>query len=108
MRRPHREARSVAANGSQVVGLTADVSTLSDVEHVVNETIDLLGGAEIAFNSAGGPKPGVFDDQIDDDWRAAVDLNLMSAIWLTRLCLPGMGAGRWGRVIVSTSTGRIP
>jgi 3-oxoacyl-[acyl-carrier protein] reductase len=90
-----QEVRSVAVNGSQVVGLTADVTTLSDVEHVVNETIDLLGGAEIVFNNARGPKPGVFDNLTDDDWRTAVDLNLMSKsgsrACACRACAPDVG-----------------
>ena len=33
-----------------------------------------------------------------------MDLNLISAIRLTRLCLTHMRARRWGRVIVSTSS----
>src|ERR1051326_4478086 len=97
------EVRSVAKDGAQVLGLTADVTIPSDLERVVKTTIDSFDGADIVFNNAGGPKPGVFDDLSDDDWRSAVDLNLMSAIRLTRLCLPQMRARHWGRVIVSTS-----
>jgi 3-oxoacyl-[acyl-carrier protein] reductase len=91
------------ADGTRVVGLAADVTIPNDLERVVGETVDAFGGADIVFNNAGGPKPGVFDDLTDDDWRMAVDLNLMSAIRLTRLCLPHMRARHWGRVIVSTS-----
>jgi 3-oxoacyl-[acyl-carrier protein] reductase len=97
------EVRGVAADGAQIVGLSGDVTRLSDLERVVKETADNFGGADIVFNNAGGPKPGVFDDLTDDDWQSAVDLNLMSAVRLTRLCLPRMRARRWGRVIVSTS-----
>jgi 3-oxoacyl-[acyl-carrier protein] reductase len=66
-------------------------------------TADTFDGADIVFCNAGGPRPGFFDDLTDDDWYAAVDLNLMSAIRLTRLCLPRMRAKHWGRIIVSTS-----
>jgi 3-oxoacyl-[acyl-carrier protein] reductase len=97
------EVRRVAMDGAQILGLSADVTRLSDLERIVKQTVDNFGGADIVFNNAGGPKPGVFDDLTDDDWRSAVDLNLMSAIRLTRLCLPRMRAGHWGRVIVSTS-----
>ena len=97
------EVRSLAVNGSQVLGLTADVTVPGDLDRVVKETVDAFDGADIVFNNAGGPKPGVFDDLTDDDWRSAVDLNLMSAIRLTRLCLPHMRARHWGRVIISTS-----
>ena len=97
------EVRSVAVDGAQILGLTADVTRPGDLERVVKETVGGFDGADIVFNNAGGPRPGVFDDLTDDDWYAAVDLNLMSAIRLTRLCLPHMQARRWGRVIVSTS-----
>jgi 3-oxoacyl-[acyl-carrier protein] reductase len=97
------EVRNVAIDGAQILGLSADVTRLGDLERVVKATVDRFDGADIVFNNAGGPKPGVFDELTDDDWRWAVDLNLMSAVRLTRLCLPQMRARHWGRVIVSTS-----
>jgi 3-oxoacyl-[acyl-carrier protein] reductase len=54
-------------------------------------------------NNAGGPRPGTFTDVSDDDWLAALNLNLMSAIRLTRLVLPTMRARRWGRIVNLTS-----
>ena len=63
-----------------------------------------FGGVDILYNNAGGPKPGVFDTLSDDDWQSAFELNLMSAIRLTRLCLPHMKARHWGRVITGTSS----
>ena len=99
-----KEVRAAAAERAQVLGLTADVTRLADLERVVKTTIDTFDAIGILFNNAGGPKPGFFDTLIDDDWHAAVDLNLMSAIRLTRLCLPHMRARHWGRIIVSTSS----
>jgi 3-oxoacyl-[acyl-carrier protein] reductase len=98
-----KQIHAVATGGARVVGLAADATRLGDLERVVKITVDEFDGADIVFNNAGGPKPGVFDTLTDDDWHAAVELNLMSAIRLTRLCLPRMRARRWGRVIVSTS-----
>src|ERR671936_859178 len=99
-----KEVRASAADGARVVGLTADVTRLTDLERVVKNTIDAFDSISVVFNNAGGPKPGVFDTLTDEDWYTAVDLNLMSAIRLTRLCLPHMRHHRWGRVIVSTSS----
>ena len=99
-----KEVRAVAADGARVVGLTADATRLDDLERVVKTTIDAFDAISIVFNNAGGPKPGVFATLSDPDWYAAVELNLMSAIRLTRLCLPHMRARHWGRVIVSTSS----
>jgi 3-oxoacyl-[acyl-carrier protein] reductase len=92
------------ATGARVLGLAADVTRTSDLEQVVKTAIDEFGSVDVLFNNAGGPKPGMFDTLTDDDWQGAVELNLMSAIRLTRLCLPSMRAKHWGRVITSTSS----
>ena len=98
------DVQAVAADGARVVGLSADVTRPADLERVVKSTIDEFASVQILFNNAGGPKPGVFDTLGDDDWQSAVELNLMSAIRLTRLCVPHMRANHWGRVITSTSS----
>ena len=98
------EVGAAAGRGAQVAALAADVTRPQDLQRVVQMALDRFGGIDVVFNNAGGPKPGMFDTLGDEDWDAAVDLNLMSAIRLTRLCLPSMRARRWGRVIVSTSS----
>ena len=98
------EVQAGAADGASVVGLPADVTRAVDLERVVQTTVERFGGVDILYNNAGGPKPGMFDALTDDDWAAAVDLNLLSAIRLTRLCLPHMRARHWGRIITGTSS----
>jgi 3-oxoacyl-[acyl-carrier protein] reductase len=98
------EVRAAAVDGAQILGLAADVTRPADLDRVVNTTVERFGGVDILFNNAGGPKPGMFDSLTDDDWQSAFELNLMSAVRLTRLCLPHMRAKHWGRVITSTSS----
>lgn len=98
------EVQARAASGVQVVGLAADVTRAADLGRVVQTAVERFGSVDILFNNAGGPKPGMFDSLTDDDWQSAFELNLMSAIRLTRLCLPHMRAKKWGRVITSTSS----
>jgi 3-oxoacyl-[acyl-carrier protein] reductase len=107
-----RDAQAIAhaadeikeTTGAQVLGVAADVTQLPDLERVVASAVNAFGGVDILYNNAGGPKPGMFDTLGDDDWRQAVELNLLSAIRLTRLCLPHMRQKRWGRVITGTSS----
>jgi 3-oxoacyl-[acyl-carrier protein] reductase len=87
-----------------VLEAVADVTRGEDLERVVAMSLEAFDGVHVLYNNAGGPKPGVFDTLSDDDWQTAVDLNLMSAIRLTRLCLPDMRARGWGRVIIGTSS----
>lgn len=98
------EIRSIAADGARVIGLQADATLLHDLAHVVKTTLDEFGTLDVLYCNAGGPKPGVFDSLTDEDWYAAVELSLMSAIRLTRLCLPAMRQQHWGRVIIGTSS----
>jgi 3-oxoacyl-[acyl-carrier protein] reductase len=98
------EVHMAAIDGARVVGLAADVTRPGDLARVVKSTLDDFPDINILYNNAGGPKPGVFDTLTDEDWQTAFDLNLLSAIRLTRLCLPHMRARRWGRVITGTSS----
>src|SRR5579871_3809472 len=94
-----QDVRQVAVDGATVTPLTADVTRAEDLERVVAQS----GGADVLFANAGGPRPGYFDDLTDQDFYAAFDLNLMSAVRLVRLCLPHMRQKQWGRIIISTS-----
>jgi 3-oxoacyl-[acyl-carrier protein] reductase len=92
------------ATRSQVVGLAADATRLEDLERVVATANDRFGGVDVLYNNAGGPRPGYFDSLADADWQNAFELNLLSAVRLTRLCLPSMRRNHWGRVITGTSS----
>ncbi len=90
--------------GAQVVALAADVTDPAYADTVVPRAVERFGGVDVLYNNAGGPKPGMFDTLTDEDWERAFQLNLMSAIRLTRACLTSMRQKRWGRVITGTST----
>jgi 3-oxoacyl-[acyl-carrier protein] reductase len=94
----------VSATNSNILGIAADVTNATDLQGVVTATLQRFGSVDILYNNAGGPKPGFFDTLDDADWQHAVELNLMSAIRLTRLCLPSMRSKHWGRIITGTSS----
>lgn len=98
------EIRAAARDGAQVLALAADATSAADVQRVVDATVERFGGVDIVYNNAGGPRPGLFDVLTDEDWEHAFRLNLLSAIRLTRACLPFMRRKKWGRVITGTST----
>ena len=77
-----------------VQGVAADVSTAEGAQRV----FDALADVDILVNNLGifAPTPVL---EIDDDtWQRFWDVNVMSAIRLTRHYLPGMMARGWGRV----------
>ena len=93
------------ATGAEVVAIPADVGTEEGAVGFVRRAAEALGGCEILVTSSGGPRPGRFDELTDEDFRAAVDLLLLSAIRMTREALPSMREAGYGRVVIIGSFG---
>lgn len=80
-----------------------DVTDPAAVHNFVNETVAVLGGVDICVTNAGGPPAKGFLATTQDDWRKAIDANLMSVVYFAREVIPHMQRRRWGRIITITS-----
>jgi len=65
--------------------------------------VEAFEGIDILINNAGGPPPGGFRDVSEDDFRDALELNLLSMIKLTKESLPHLESSQWGRIVNITS-----
>jgi 3-oxoacyl-[acyl-carrier protein] reductase len=70
---------------------------------MVADVLSTLGSVDILVCNAGGPPPGFVDDFTPEDYRKAVELNLMSTISLCYKVVPHMKKKRWGRIVCITS-----
>lgn len=77
-----------------VMALTCDVTNEADVQAAVSAASDRFGGLNLLVTNAGGPPTGQIDDLSMEDWRQALELNLVSTISLTRNALPHLRASR--------------
>ena len=57
------------------------------------------GRLDILFNNVGGPPEGKPSELDDAQWQAALELNFLSVVRMTREALPHMRRRRWGRII---------
>ena len=97
-------ARELAAEtGSTIVPIAGDVGVADDVARVVADATAALGGIDVLVANAGGPPSTTFATTTDEQYRAAIETNLLGSIRLAQACVPGMRARRWGRVIFLTS-----
>jgi 3-oxoacyl-[acyl-carrier protein] reductase len=80
-----------------------DVTDAASVQDFVNETVAVLGGVDICVINAGGPPAKGFLATTQDDWRKAIDTNLLSAVYFAREVIPHMQRRKWGRIITITS-----
>ncbi len=76
--------------GSDVLAVRADLTRQSEIDRLVNRTLDRFGQIDILIINAGGPPPGNFLDLTPDDWQAAANLTLMSAVGLCYGVVPHM------------------
>jgi 3-oxoacyl-[acyl-carrier protein] reductase len=80
-----------------------DASDAKSIENWVNEVAQAFERIDGLVVNAGGPPPGNFGDFTDDDWQAAFNLTLMSAVRLIRGVLPTMLSGGGGSILTITS-----
>ena len=86
-----------------IVGIAADVTQPSQVEHFFSQVDRQFGGLDILVNNAG---EGVFrkvGDMTVDDWRRNIDLNLNGAFYCAHAALSRF-AKRGGGFIVNISS----
>jgi 3-oxoacyl-[acyl-carrier protein] reductase len=92
-----------AETGGVVSAFVADVRIKKQVSQMVEQTVNELGGIDILVSNAGGPPSGMADDFGLNDYRDAVELNLLSTINLCYEVIPFMKKQAWGRIINLTS-----
>ena len=90
--------------GAEVLARPVDVTDYEAVRRFVAETRERFGRVDICVTNAGGPPAKNFAATTLEDWRAGVNLNLMSTLYFAREVLPLMQQQRWGRLITITST----
>jgi len=89
--------------GSEVLPVVADVTLAAEIKTLVFSVEEHFGRIDVLVNNAGGPPTGAFLDFDDQDWEAALRLNLISTVRLCRAVLPGMRTRSWGRIVNITS-----
>ena len=96
-----RHRKKLEEQAERVGGLAVrgDVRNLEDLTRLVDTTVEAFGGVDIVVNNSGGPPPGTAVELADEAVEEAVTLLLLSAIRLTRLCLPYLERSGHGRVV---------
>lgn len=88
---------------AEVLAEPFDVTDAGAVRDFVNAVVQKFGGIDICVTNAGGPPAKGFLATTIDEWKRAVDLNFMSAVYFTHAVIPHMQKKRWGRIITITS-----
>lgn len=92
-----------SATGAEIFAQPVDVTDASAVKSFTEQVAKQFGRIDACVTNAGGPPAKNFLSTSADEWRKAVDTNLMSAVHLARAVIPYMQRHRWGRIITITS-----
>lgn len=126
-----RICQALAANGGWVAGLdvSADAAAATTekltaagakARHAVIDLLDFdgleaeidaiaadWGGIDILVNTAGGGMVRPFAELTLDEWNSQMARNLTSVFTATRLVLPHMLPGGWGRIVTLSSIAAV-
>jgi 3-oxoacyl-[acyl-carrier protein] reductase len=91
------------AAGAEVFAQALDVTDYARVRDFVAAVAARHGRVDICVTNAGGPPAKKFAETTIEDWRQAIELNLMSTVYFAREVLPRMEKQKWGRLITITS-----
>ena len=98
--RVNATATELAAQGIKVHGSQADVTRPDDAARFLAETAAALGAPDILVNNVGGRRgSALFDETTMEQFLEGLEVNLISAVRMTKLALPHMQAQGWGRII---------
>lgn len=87
------------AEGHEVVGYQADVSSKPDADRIVEEICEKWGGIYVLVNNAGIIKDGLLATMTAENWSAVINTNLNSVFNYCQAVTRPMMSARAGRII---------
>ena len=99
-----RTASSIReTTGNAIFWQALDVTDAARVQQFVDAVEKRFGRVDICVTNAGGPPAKTFLEISLEEWRVAVELTLLSAVYFAREVLPRMRKNKWGRLVTITS-----
>jgi NAD(P)-dependent dehydrogenase (short-subunit alcohol dehydrogenase family) len=98
-----------SADGIGELHVAADITRRDAPDEIMRAATGAFGRIDCLVNNAGGTDIRKLHELTDDDWQASFELNLMSAVRMTRAVLPGMRERGAGAIVnVSSTAGKRP
>lgn len=99
-----RVAATLQDEGLDAWPIKADLGQQTEVEALAAAVLEHFGGLDALVCNAGvAPHMGPLATVGELDWQTTMDVNLRSALWLTRALVPSMAARGGGSVVLMAS-----
>lgn len=106
-----RVCSEIEEAGGRCRPVAGDLTIPEQLSHLVDEAEEGFGGIDVLVANAGGSpsRPQPVEEMSDEDFLAAVDLNLVATFRLVKAVLPGMKErGRGSIITMSSAAARRP
>jgi 3-hydroxybutyrate dehydrogenase len=93
------ELSCASANKENIMYHGADMTSVKDIDSMVEEVLKRFGSLDILINNAGIQYVSPIEDFPIDKYEAIIATNLSAAFYSTRKVIPHMKSQNWGRII---------
>ncbi|WP_137127102.1 SDR family NAD(P)-dependent oxidoreductase [Roseomonas sp. HF4] len=100
-------AEAVRGLGAQALVAMGDVGRPEECARIAAEAVARFGGVDVLVNNAALRPAKPFLEMTEEEWDRVIAVDLDAAVRLSRLCLPGMLARGWGRIVNFTGMNAI-
>ena len=100
-------ADKIKAKGREAFVCIADVCNKSDVENMINQTIEKFGRLDILVNNAGINRDSFAKKMSEEQWDKVIDINLKGTFLCAQAALGPMTEQKSGRIINTASIGAL-
>ncbi len=98
----------IAAQGGEVLTVLTDMQIRTEVENLIQQTVDRFERIDILVNNAGVNPRGLFLDSTDEEWEQGWQINVMGVVYSCRAALPIMQQQGSGNIInVGSGMGQV-
>ncbi|HXF77182.1 MAG TPA: glucose 1-dehydrogenase [Methylomirabilota bacterium] len=100
--------REAQALGVKAIACPVDLTRKAEVDRMVKEIIDGLGGIDILINCQGWDRLEPFVESSEETWEKLLAINFKSVLYTTRAVLPHMIAHSSGKIVnIASDAGRV-
>ena len=101
-------AAEITVQEGEVLAVPTDMRVRTDVENLIQQTVDRFGRIDILVNNAGVNPRGLFLDATDEEWEQGWQINVMGVVYCCRAALPIMQQQESGNIInVGSGMGQV-
>jgi NAD(P)-dependent dehydrogenase (short-subunit alcohol dehydrogenase family) len=102
-KRGEEKIREIKAEGGKLRFYAADVSRSGEVEKLIRQIVDELGGIDVLISNAGIQRYGTVTTISEAEWDEVMSVNLKSAFLLAKHAIPAMIQRGCGSMVMTGS-----